>query len=145
MSFLKNIHFSLNSRIFIFFKKQDFSNSMRNIYFLWNSTKQNFKNRHVLFHAKVCCFPESVEKIWYIFTQCSISLAQMRYRFAVINSVKKQQHQYFHLRMAQGAIILKPIPVWHCLVRLVSLKCYGRAYFSLFQQYQRLSLSTNFC
>ena len=61
---------------------------MRNIYFLLNSTTQNFQNRLVSFHAKVFCFLEFVEKIWYIFTQCSISVAQMRYMFAVINSVK---------------------------------------------------------
>ena len=34
--------------------------------------------------------------------------------------------------MVQGAIILKPISIWHCLVTLVSLKYYGRAYFHLF-------------
>ena len=41
--------------------------------------------------------------------------------------------------MVQGAIILKPISIWQCLVTSVSLKHYGRAYFSLFQQYQRSS------
>ena len=109
---------------------------MRNVYFLLNSTTQNFQNRLMSFHAKVFCFLEFVEKIWYIFTQCSISVAQMRYMFAVINSVKNNNINIFTWEWFRGQL---------CLVTLVSLKYYGRAYFSPFQQYQRSSLSTNFC